>query len=493
MPPPPPPQRNNETTTGITPDQPEQLQQQFPNHTPPRFTVDLSVPPEHRYDHVARHMRDSGAIEDADINALFSDLLDMITPFDFLNPLLPFCIKAFARFALRRVYTDEETAELKGIVRETNIPLFLLVAFNVLLDLLLGCTTGGVRVGSNADEGGDMVHFRTLDWGMDTLRYLVVELDFVRTKGGPVVATTVGYFGYVGVLTGVRPGLSMSLNHRATHDRSGWLGWWKSLRFRWHQVMVVFGRRPSISSTLRHYLLTPVGEVTMGQDMKIKRWKSWGGLEMEKMTGTDGTSGGEVAISQGPPGTEPENPYKRKLRKRKPASSAPSPISPPEINIEAIISFLTKSPSTAAYLIFCTPDRVYSLEMDNRAIISMQTSDEFLVTTNHDVADEGHPEHVQETAAHQTKMIGMEEIIAESTTRKAGVLKRWEDGKIRREKRRRNREGVKREDVLELLNHNDVTCELTHYAVVMEPKTGRVVWRRVYDVLEEESSEGIKG
>ncbi len=47
-----------------------------------------------------------------------------------------------------------------------------------------------------------MVHIRALDWGMDQLRDLVVELDFVRFEGGPIVATSLTYFGYVGVLTG---------------------------------------------------------------------------------------------------------------------------------------------------------------------------------------------------------------------------------------------------------------------------------------------------
>jgi hypothetical protein len=39
---------------------------------------------------------------------------------------------------------------------------------------------------------------------MDLLRQIVVQLDFVARDGGPVVARSVTYLGFVGVLTGVR-------------------------------------------------------------------------------------------------------------------------------------------------------------------------------------------------------------------------------------------------------------------------------------------------
>jgi hypothetical protein len=39
---------------------------------------------------------------------------------------------------------------------------------------------------------------------MDPLRQVVVELEFVEKAGGPVIARSVTYIGFVGVLTGVR-------------------------------------------------------------------------------------------------------------------------------------------------------------------------------------------------------------------------------------------------------------------------------------------------
>ncbi|KZP24839.1 hypothetical protein FIBSPDRAFT_856640 [Athelia psychrophila] len=117
----------------------------------------------------------------------------------------------------------------------------------------MGCTSGGVRTKSSSGAT-KMLHFRTLDWGMDALRQLVVQLEFVESKGDAPFARSLSYAGYVGVLTGVRRGLSMSLNFRPTHNGTSLF---ERFRFYAFQIMVILGRRPSISSILRHTLLTP--------------------------------------------------------------------------------------------------------------------------------------------------------------------------------------------------------------------------------------------
>lgn len=66
--------------------------------------------------------------------------------------------------------------------------MYLLVAFNVLLDLWMSCTSGGARVSDSAGLE-TMLHFRTLDWSMDPLRKVVVHLDFVENPGGTVLAS----------------------------------------------------------------------------------------------------------------------------------------------------------------------------------------------------------------------------------------------------------------------------------------------------------------
>ncbi|KAK3332871.1 beta subunit of N-acylethanolamine-hydrolyzing acid amidase-domain-containing protein [Cercophora scortea] len=437
---------------------------------PPRFTVDLSLPPEHRYDHITPHMK--AALEQGDVLALFSTLIESVTP---NAPFLRASLHLLTRVAFRRVYSDEETAELRGISRSTGQPMYLLVAFNVLLDLLLGCTSGGVRYEEPSScPKSHMVHFRTLDWTMDPLRYLVVELDFVAHRDGPVVATTVGYFGYVGVITGVRKGLSLSLNHRATHDRST-LG--KRLSYRWHQAMVLLGHRPSISSTLRHNLFTA------SPDIPVPRRR-----HKHKRVGT----------------TEREKPR-------------PTNITP---GMPTIINALTHAPSTAAYLIFCTPSAAYSLEQDNHTA-RIHTSSTLLTTCNHDVAEEEsfrplplnprptnhvpatvkahswipflsspHSADASDTDSASSASVDYtpEEIIQllleDSISRKGTVKTVWASRLEQRRRRNPKSDGVGLEDVLHMLGAEEISGEPTHYAVVMDPEHGTVLWRRVYDVGE---------
>jgi hypothetical protein len=134
--------------------------------------------------------------------------------------------------------------------------MYLLICFNVVLDLLMGCSSGGAAVRDEAPASGTeakMVHFRTLDWGMPSLRLVLVHLDFVLGPHGEVVASSITYAGFVGVLTGVRKGLSLSLNFRGVHDGSG--GLVTSMRYHGHLGMVLLGLRPSASSVLRSYLI----------------------------------------------------------------------------------------------------------------------------------------------------------------------------------------------------------------------------------------------
>ena len=204
-----------------------------PDH-PPRFTINLSLPPSERYHAVC----DALAPEITGLTSLFDEVVG-----GGILPFLPLSLLHWLCWALlRRVYDDEETAELRGISARTGVSVYLLVCFNVLLDLFMGCSSGGA-----ATEDG-MLQFRTLDWGMPALRRVVVILDFVTEEGGEVVASSVTYAGYVGVLTGVRRELSVSLNFRARRDGNG--VWGEDVRYALHLALVVLGWRRGISSVL---------------------------------------------------------------------------------------------------------------------------------------------------------------------------------------------------------------------------------------------------
>ena len=173
-------------------------------YVPPRWTIDLSLPPRDRYRELARHYRD----QVQDLTGLFDALLrDVAIPEKWIPS-----INRLSRLLLRRIHNKSQTEELVGISEESGIPMYLLVAFNVILDLLMGCTSGGVR---SLERGrplaeAKMLHFRTLDWSMEPLRRIVVQLDFVRSSSADpdrVLASSITYVGFTGVLTGIRPGL----------------------------------------------------------------------------------------------------------------------------------------------------------------------------------------------------------------------------------------------------------------------------------------------
>ena len=122
---------------------------------PPRFTINLSLPPFGRYHKLARAFK----TRIQGLPVLFDEVVQEIH-------LPPTWARKIARLCLRKVYSTEETEELRGICKITGLEMYLLVAYNVLLDLFMGCTSGGARV----QDSGSMLHFRTLDWGMDVLR-----------------------------------------------------------------------------------------------------------------------------------------------------------------------------------------------------------------------------------------------------------------------------------------------------------------------------------
>lgn len=218
--------------------------------TPPVFQIDLSLPPSSRYVALAAQY----CSQLRKLMHLFSWLLADIGIPLWLLPLA----QRLSQLFLRQVYSAEENLELQGISRVTQIPMYLLVSFNVVLDLLMGCTSGAARTPGNGQDMNQtkMLHFRTLDWSMDQLREIVVQLEFVKSASKSpikVLATSITYVGFVGVLTGVRRGLSMSINFRPQHNVNKLMD---NVKFYAHNLLVLLGRRESISSVLRSYLLS---------------------------------------------------------------------------------------------------------------------------------------------------------------------------------------------------------------------------------------------
>lgn len=443
---------------------------------PPRLTINLSLPPEHRYDQVASFLK-----QYIDLPKLFNSILDDLT-----GPAIAAILKIPVHLLMRRLHSNEEDAELRGISRATGVPRALLVMFNVFVDMIMGCTSGGARVTMPAHNEGDsssgcpedtpagagtgstsrMLHFRTLDWSGAKLRRIIIELDFVTSEGGPVVARTLTYFGYVGVLTGARSGLSMSLNRRPRHDRSTLI---RRVRYRCHQALVVFGLRPGISSLLGGILFNDLLSATeptmLTEDEEDCGSLLWGQSDCS---------------------------YRE------------------HIDMAVILQKLQAAPSTAAYLILCTPTHVYNIEKDHRSA-SWTVSSHFILTCNNDVAEDPEPgdppgegpvgnkgkSHPILSPASSQGLRHMEWLINGSVKRKRGIMAMREGLMAARQRRNAQEhdleghdphyscgEGKDRcmtpEDLLAMVKNRPMSNSQTQYAVVMDPLAGAFVRRMAY-------------
>ncbi|MCJ1348407.1 hypothetical protein MMC31_006639 [Peltigera leucophlebia] len=373
---------------------------------PPRYTVDLSLPPRERYQHVVRDFKP----QMSSLPILFDDILRLLHP---NIPVQP--IQQLARVFLRHVHNPEETEELRGIQEETGIEMYLLVAFNVLLDLLMGCTSGGARV-PNGSGLETMLHFRTLDWSMDPLRKVVVHLDFIEKSGGILLASAITYVGYVGVLTGVRQGLSMSLNFRPNHNKTTGFS---NFQFYFHHLLVLLGFRPSISSLLRQMLLpslysSPVAGSSASLD-SIER----------KLPKTKSTAA-YLIFSDG----------NRTMTLEKD-------------HMTAVVT------SSDNFIVACNHDASF----DHVSKTSAETLD---------------------IRSNALKLTGKEDLIEESVDRKRSVTDLWKHSSTRKKSKfnipSHKSSYVTTKNVIEWMDTYPIRNESTHYGVVMDPKKGKVIW-----------------
>jgi hypothetical protein len=359
------------------------------------------LPAEQRYLEVCSALQ----AEIAGVPALFDEVVGGLLPWISI-PWLHF----LCHWILWGVHNPEENAELRGISHMSGIPMYLLICFNVLLDLFMGCSSGGASI-AEGPYGSKMLHFRTLDWGMPALRRVVVQLDFVTTSDGPVVASSLTYAGFVGVLTGVRRDLSMSLNFRHGRQDSGKL--WNDMLYWWNLTLVLLGWRPSIASILRDFLLS--GDKS-----------TW--------------------------------------------SSRPSRTFTSPWTYEDIVAQLQQErtfASTACYLCFCSGKETAVIEKD-RVSASVRTSDEFIVVTNSDHHADATCRQPIHKPIHDDVL---QEIVEEAVNRRRCAERNWQV-------MRAEQEAMNVQDVIGLVQRYPTTNETTHFACVMDPDTGRIVWCR---------------
>uniref|UniRef100_A0A8D1JEM0 Acid ceramidase n=2 Tax=Sus scrofa TaxID=9823 RepID=A0A8D1JEM0_PIG len=121
--------------------------------------------------------------------------------------------------------------EMKGIAAVTGIPLGEIISYNIFYEFFTICTSIITE-----DKGGHLLHGRNMDFGLllgwninnntwvvtEQLKPLTVNLNFQRNN--KTVFKAASFAGYVGVMTGFKPGLfSLTLNERFSSN-GGYIG-----------------------------------------------------------------------------------------------------------------------------------------------------------------------------------------------------------------------------------------------------------------------------
>jgi hypothetical protein len=402
---------------------------------PAIYTIDLSLPPVQRYVKVAQDFK----LIVEDLVELFDELLEQVN-------LPQKTFHFIAKCILRKLYSKEQTEELRGIQNVTGVPMYLLVAYNVLLDLFMGCTSGGVIVKERRESQGRMCHFRTLDWGMPALRKALVQFEFRNGADGEVIARSINYAGFVGTLTGVRKGLSVSLNFRPYHNDDG--SKWANVKFYSHLIFVLLGWRPSICAHLRD-LIIPKDEEPKRRDVRAKK-------ENGKHSG------------------ENRRDYKYSHN-----------------SLANIAKDFPSTPTTAAYLTFCDGTQTLILEKD-RVTAKPLLSSSFLTVTNHDTSYEPTSSLSSDTpasAAHAAHAkarqlnTGMDVLVDESIDRKGCMTHAWA-ARLKALKLKKGDEEkgyVGLEQLKEWMLEYPVANEQTHFVAIMDSTEGVFRWVRMWE------------
>ncbi len=100
--------------------------------------------------------------------------------------------------------------ELEGIAKTLDISVGQVALLQLAYEFCTCCTSIITK------ENGKVYHFRTMDWDMNFLKPLTINVEFMR-DGEPIFRGTT-WPGYVGILTGMKKNYSVSINYRRLND-----------------------------------------------------------------------------------------------------------------------------------------------------------------------------------------------------------------------------------------------------------------------------------
>lgn len=176
----------------------------------PRHVINLDAPPAERWKHiVAQYTEHMPAIR---------NFIQEILGSQFAESAVGSLLGLLSRVG--HVYFGEE---LRGIAAASGLSLGCVTLLQIAYEVFAACTSVVAHANGNAEEQSTWpLHIRTMDWSMDVLENVTIEVDYV-TGDRTLLYKATTWAGYVGILTGMKPGaFSVSINYRRTEagDRS---------------------------------------------------------------------------------------------------------------------------------------------------------------------------------------------------------------------------------------------------------------------------------
>jgi len=232
----------------------------------------------------------------------------------------------------------------------------------------------------------------------------------------------------------------MSLNFRPNRIDNG--VWLADMKYAWHHIMVLLGWRQSISSVLRGVLVP--SQESRQQWLKAKDRP--------------------VAVqAQGPPNYD-------WIVKRMGGDGKQRPVT-----------------TTACYLCFSNGLATTVIEKD-RVSAAVRSDGNFIVVTNTDQSPPldwpPTPADGKASCKETARYDQLTEVVEEAVERALCARSNWDGMRAaKRKEQRLPRNGSEKallsvEDAIELVQRYPTTNECTHFACVMDPSEGRVVWSR---------------
>lgn len=195
-------------------------------------------------------------------------------------------------------------------------------------------------------------------------------------------------------------------------------GRFSNFRFYFHHLLVLLGFQPSISSILRGYLLPPLSSTRIGVP-----------------------------------------------------------------TLESIKRDLPSVTTTAAYLVFSDGDDALTIEKD-RKTAAVCAANDFVVATNHDAMVEKKTQSLKATHKGSFKTL-LDDIALGSMERRDAVVKMWKKS-LRGAKRNSSKKASAHEQdlttdsIIRWMSTDPVLNDETHFATVMDPRDGQVIWTKRY-------------